>query len=119
MHAVIVNSGCANACTGDEGLSVAQNTCLKVENNFKLPPKSTVVMSTGVIGQLLNLSKMEKGVDAFADSLGNSHECWLESAKGIMTTDTFPKLKSKEYTQSSTGKTYRIAGWSKGIFIFQ
>ncbi|KAI9101718.1 hypothetical protein DFS34DRAFT_427648 [Phlyctochytrium arcticum] len=120
VQALIVNSGCANACTGDKGLEDAWKMVKTVDaamaNEGQTNPDShphTLVMSTGVIGQPLNMSKITKGVAEMLPLLESSHEAWLGAAEGIMTTDTFPKLRSKEF-KTREGKTYRMAGWSKG-----
>ncbi|KAJ3324790.1 hypothetical protein HDV06_006098 [Boothiomyces sp. JEL0866] len=105
-YGVVVNSGCANACTGEGGLADAQTMAEHLTN------KPVVVMSTGVIGQRLQLDKIKKGLDAAAANAGSSHSHWKSAAEGIMTTDTFPKLISREF-KTKTG-SYRMAGWSKG-----
>ncbi|KAJ3224257.1 hypothetical protein HDU81_008652 [Chytriomyces hyalinus] len=78
---------------------------------------STLMLSTGVIGVPLKMDRVEKGIDTLSAAVSKSattasHEDWLAAATAIMTTDTFPKLRSKEF--SVNGKAYRIAGWSKG-----
>ncbi len=103
---VIVNSGCANACTGEQGWLDAS------EMAQHLDEKPCLVMSTGVIGQHLQMSKIKAGLTKAKESASPSHESWMAAAEGIMTTDTFPKLMSREF-KSSSG-TYRMAGWSKG-----
>jgi glutamate N-acetyltransferase/amino-acid N-acetyltransferase len=72
-------------------------------------------MSTGVIGQPLKMDKIQNGISLLTGPNGMSgdHEGWLKAAVGIMTTDTFPKLRSKEF-KTSNGATYRMAGWCKG-----
>ncbi|KAJ3259286.1 hypothetical protein HK103_002484 [Boothiomyces macroporosus] len=105
-YGVIVNSGCANACTGDAGLADAQVMAKHLTN------KPVVVMSTGVIGQRLQLDKIKKGLDAAVANAGSDLAHWQSAAEGIMTTDTFPKLISREF-KTKTG-SYRMTGWSKG-----
>ena len=78
-------------------------------------PDSTLVMSTGVIGQRLPIDKILAGVPTAHAALGASHDHWLTAAKAICTTDTFPKLMSRTFTlPSSPGVEYRIAGMTKG-----
>ena len=72
----------------------------------------TLVFSTGVIGQNLQMDKIKGGIDKIAVDLGSTHDYWLNAASGIMTTDTFPKLMSKEILVG--GKTVRLAGMCKG-----
>ena len=104
---VIVNSGCANACTGSDGLRDAKEMVSLADKS-----KDCIVMSTGVIGQKLQMEKIRAGVKDAIASAGNSHDHWMAAAQGIMTTDTFPKLISKEF-KTARG-VYRMAGWSKG-----
>ncbi|KAJ3415642.1 hypothetical protein HDV05_004518 [Chytridiales sp. JEL 0842] len=119
ISAVLVNSGCANACTGNQGLSDAWETSKSTDAALKLPTSSsipaTLVMSTGVIGQPLKMDKILNGIQLLTSPQGMSasHEGWLSAAVGIMTTDTFPKLRSREF-KTRTGATYRMAGWCKG-----
>lgn len=112
IQAIIINSGCANAVTGEGGLQDAMKMTQLVENEFKLPENSTLVMSTGVIGQRLKMHKIEEGVHHLPKVVGSEHDHWITCAKGIMTTDTFPKLVSKSFQIS--GKTYSLAGLAKG-----
>lgn len=119
IHSIVINSGCANAVTGEKGYKDAETIVNAVDSAFdhnKLAHQSSLIMSTGVIGQLLPLQKVLAGVDAIASArnsvLGDLHEHWLNCAKGIMTTDTFPKLVSKSFFIN--GREYRLAGLSKG-----
>ncbi|KAJ3050379.1 hypothetical protein HK097_008670 [Rhizophlyctis rosea] len=113
VRAVVVNSGCANACTGEEGLTNAWKMSKQVDDLLGGGSKpSTVVMSTGVIGQPLDMKKISDGINKLVGRVSEDHEGWLAAAEGIMTTDTFPKLQSKEF--SGPNGTYRMAGWCKG-----
>jgi glutamate N-acetyltransferase/amino-acid N-acetyltransferase len=107
IFGLVVNSGNANACTGDQGLIDAA----KMSKHLK-KESPMLVMSTGVIGQVLPADKVLQGLKMAMASAGSSHDDWMASAQGIMTTDTFPKLISREF-KSKTG-SYRMAGWSKG-----
>lgn len=71
-----------------------------------------LVMSTGVIGQNLPISKIVAGIRRAADSLGSDFAAWERAAKAFMTTDTFPKLRSRVF--SIKGVEYRLAGMDKG-----
>ncbi len=73
----------------------------------------TCVMSTGVIGQPLPMQVIRRGVAQCYAQLDSSHESWLDAATAIMTTDTFPKLRSREFRLPS-GVTYRFGGMCKG-----
>ncbi|CAG8976159.1 hypothetical protein HYALB_00010028 [Hymenoscyphus albidus] len=115
VRAVIINSGCANAVTGKGGLKDAEKMGAEADRCFGQSDDgkggSTIVMSTGVIGQRHILRKIPSGYD----SLGSSHEHWLATAQAICTTDTFPKLISQTFTlPSSPSVEYKIAGMTKG-----
>ncbi|KAI8831783.1 arginine biosynthesis protein ArgJ [Chytriomyces cf. hyalinus JEL632] len=113
MRAVLVNAGCANACTGAQGIADTRTAIAKAAAGLGLKSTgSTLMLSTGVIGVPLKMDRIKKGIDSLSASSAASHEDWLAAATAIMTTDTFPKLRSKEF--SMHGKAYRIAGWSKG-----
>lgn len=117
INAIIINSGCANAVTGEGGLEDAQTMVSIVDKTLGVPQTNsvgnTLVMSTGVIGQRLKMDKISAGIPELLKShLGSDHNSWLAGAKAICTTDTFPKLVSKEFTVGSN--TYRIAGLAKG-----
>lgn len=115
IRSIVVNSGCANAVTGTKGVEDAKTiiaTADKVLGQAKSSTPSSLSMSTGVIGQLLPLSKITDGIPKLYNQLGSSHESWLACARGIMTTDTFPKLVSREFHLD--GNTYRLAGMAKG-----
>ncbi|KAJ3272787.1 hypothetical protein HK104_004400 [Borealophlyctis nickersoniae] len=114
VRAVVVNSGCANACTGEAGLKDAWTMSKAVDAALGAGSSnaSTVVMSTGVIGQPLQMDKISAGIEKLIPEVAESHQAWMAVAEGIMTTDTFPKLRSREF-RGKTG-SYRMAGWSKG-----
>ena len=110
IHGVVVNSGCANACTGPEGMANARVMAETLEKAIGSGDSSTLVMSTGVIGVQLPMDRIRAGVPAAVDKL--KPEGWHDAARGIMTTDTFPKL----YTGGVAldGEEVRISGISKG-----
>lgn len=114
IRGVIINSGNANAVTGPGGLADA--TAMSHAADERLGSEnSTIVMSTGVIGQRLPIKKILDGVPAAHEALGDSENHWLECATAICTTDTFPKLASTTFTlPSSPSIEYRIAGMTKG-----
>lgn len=118
FRSVIINSGCANAVTGQGGIQDATamaNAASKAVTDSEEP--SSIIMSTGVIGQRLPIQKiLDKVPEAYAN-LDNTHEAWLATAKAICTTDTFPKLISETFTlpgPQHEGREYRIAGMTKG-----
>lgn len=114
IKTVVVNSGCANAVTGEGGIHDAQQMVKKADSVFgsesSLP--ASLVMSTGVIGQRLKIDKILAGIEEHAPAMKNDHEAWLNTARGICTTDTFPKLMSQEFKIGD--HTYTIAGLTKG-----
>jgi glutamate N-acetyltransferase/amino-acid N-acetyltransferase len=110
IQAVVINSGCANACTGQRGLDNALATARLVGGDLALDADQVLVMSTGVIGQHLPMDKIEAGVKAAAAVL--SDEGGHEAALAIMTTDTRPKEAAVEVEIG--GQTVTIAGMCKG-----
>jgi glutamate N-acetyltransferase/amino-acid N-acetyltransferase len=120
-RAVIVNSGCANAVTGKQGLddawemvAAADTLADRVQHvGSTSSGPSSLVMSTGVIGQHLPISKITSAVtDINVDELGDTPVHWELAARAFMTTDTFPKLRARKFQLN--GKDVRIAGIDKG-----
>ena len=115
IRAIVINSGCANAVTGKGGLEDAESMVSAVDNCLKEKKSSTLVMSTGVIGQRLPISKILNKIPEAHENISSSHQSWLSTAKAICTTDTFPKLLSTTFSlPSSPEKTYSLAGMTKG-----
>ncbi|EMC97361.1 hypothetical protein BAUCODRAFT_106769 [Baudoinia panamericana UAMH 10762] len=113
---VVVNSGCANAVTGELGFQHAAMMAEAADKCFHQDTQ-TLVMSTGVIGQRLPIDKITNAIPKAYQALGSTHDHWLNAAKAICTTDTFPKLLSRSFTLPGSqheGKEYRIAGMTKG-----
>lgn len=109
-RAVVVNSGCANACTGAEGLADAEKMQTVAAELLDVEPGEVFVCSTGVIGHFLPMEKLSAGIGAAADALAeNGGE---DFAKAIQTTDTF--MKRSAYEAVIGGKTVRVAGIAKG-----
>ena len=110
IHGVIVNSGGANACTGEEGNANARRTAETVEQALGSSDHSVMVMSTGVIGVQLPMTKLLPGAVQAVSELKSSG--WENAAQAIMTTDTRPKL----FTQSAVvgGKPVKLTGIAKG-----
>lgn len=86
-RAIVVNSGCANACTGEQGLRDAEEMARLVARKLAISPEEVLVASTGVIGMPLPMERLRNGIQKVKLSKGGGHEL----AKAIMTTDTFPK----------------------------
>lgn len=129
IRAIVINSGCANAVTGKGGLDDASAMVRAVDACFHSPgvtssatpsespsdPSTALVMSTGVIGQRLPISKILSAIPTAYSTLASSHNNWLLAARAICTTDTFPKLLSRTFTlPSSPSITYSLAGMTKG-----
>jgi glutamate N-acetyltransferase/amino-acid N-acetyltransferase len=109
-RAVVVNSGCANACTGTDGWDHAKAMAEHTASAIGCDPQSVLVASTGVIGVQLDMRKVERGVADAAAQL--SPDGGSDAARAIMTTDPFPKECSIE--ASSAGRTFRVGGMAKG-----
>jgi glutamate N-acetyltransferase/amino-acid N-acetyltransferase len=108
--AVVVNSGNANACTGERGLNDAWDMVRLTAQALNLPEEHVMISSTGVIGQYLPMDKMAEGIRQLAGQLkveGNS-----DAAQAIMTTDTFAKEAAVRFTLGSA--TVTIGGMAKG-----
>ncbi|KAL0637166.1 glutamate N-acetyltransferase [Maublancomyces gigas] len=114
IRGLVANSGCANAVTGKGGMEDAVAMGREVDKLVGEEKSSTVVMSTGVIGQRLPIQKILDGIPQAYKVVGSSHEDWLNTAKAICTTDTFPKLCSKSFTFPGSSTVYNIAGMAKG-----
>ncbi len=109
-QAVIVNSGNANACTGEEGLNNAQKMAAMVGEHLNLEPENVLVSSTGVIGVQLPMDAIGKGIQRAAGTLRD--DGGHDAAQAIMTTDTVPKEVAVEVEVG--GHTVRIGGMTKG-----
>ncbi|KAL8276868.1 hypothetical protein RQP46_010696 [Phenoliferia psychrophenolica] len=113
---IVVNSGCANAVTGAGGLADAQAMSDKLDSFLAASSSSsatgTLVMSTGVIGQRLPIDKILAGVTASTATLGSTYSAWSDAAKAFMTTDTFPKLRTRAFELA--GQEVRMVGIDKG-----
>jgi len=109
-RAVLVNSGNANACTGSGGLSDARKLSRQISQALSIPDSQVFLASTGVIGQRLPMSRMIKAVPSLIQSLSPYGLPLV--AEAMMTTDTFPKIVSKEM---NIGKQkVHLVGLAKG-----
>jgi glutamate N-acetyltransferase/amino-acid N-acetyltransferase len=107
---MVINTGNANAGTGEDGLMRAQATCRSLAQKLEIEPKQVLPFSTGVIMESLPHDRIAAGLDAAIKDAKASH--WLRAAEAIMTTDTVPKAFSKQV--QIAGKTISITGISKG-----
>jgi glutamate N-acetyltransferase/amino-acid N-acetyltransferase len=112
MSAVVVNSGIANACTGEEGYAACRSTAKAVNEALGIDENTVAVASTGVIGMQLPVDKLVSGVKDMATKLSDSAEAGTDASKAIMTTDTVNKERAVSF--SLNGKTVTLGGMSKG-----
>lgn len=112
LHAVVVNSGIANACTGQEGWNACEATAKAVEAELAVPFESVAVASTGVIGMQLPVDRLVKGVEVMSKKLDAGIEAGTEASKAIMTTDTENKEIAVEFTVGDRKVT--LGGMCKG-----
>lgn len=116
-QAIVVNSGCANDATGQEGVDNAIQTCrllagLLADRGIHLHPRDVVPSSTGVIGPQLPMDKVARGVYQLVTGLSRGPQADADAARGIMTTDLTPKAAHKTFKLA--GKTVRLGGIAKG-----
>ena len=112
IRVIGVNSGNANACTGERGLRDAEQMAKLAAEACGFQANQALVMSTGIIGVFLPREKIAAGMQSCAASLAATEEAFMAAARGICTTDKSTKTTSREVTLG--GKTYRIAGMCKG-----
>ncbi len=112
IRVVAVNSGNANACTGERGLSDATQMAELAAAAVGASPSQALVMSTGVIGVYLPMEKIAAGANAAAAALAGDEAAFLSAARGILTTDHGHKVVSR--TLALGGKGIRLAGMCKG-----
>ena len=112
VQAVIVNSGIANACTGEEGYGYCRETAEETAKVFGVSEDAVLVASTGVIGMQLPMERLKRGVSLLKEAKGDSLENGTAAAKAIMTTDTVHKEIAVQVEIG--GKTVTIGGMCKG-----
>lgn len=112
FRAVVINSGNANACTGERGLRDAAETARLVSRAIGALPDQVLVMSTGVIGRFLPMDALAAGIDDASQVLADSDDSLLLAAMAIMTTDTVPKRTSRSAVINGTETT--VCGICKG-----
>ncbi|MBB3119274.1 bifunctional glutamate N-acetyltransferase/amino-acid acetyltransferase ArgJ [Pseudoduganella violacea] len=110
IRALVVNTGNANAGTGEEGLARAQATCAALAAELGCAPQQILPFSTGVILEPLPVEKIKAGLPAAVANLKQDN--WFNAAEAIMTTDTQPKAGSR--TVDIAGHTVTLTGISKG-----
>jgi glutamate N-acetyltransferase/amino-acid N-acetyltransferase len=112
IRAVAVNSGNANACTGERGLRDAAEMARLAAQACGGAADEALVLSTGVIGEFLPLEKIALGIAAAAARLGDDDDSLVAAARGMLTTDTVHKLAGRSLTLS--GREVQITGMAKG-----
>jgi glutamate N-acetyltransferase/amino-acid N-acetyltransferase len=109
-QALLVNSGNANACTGDMGMTVARETSRLVAEGLGIPDEAVQVSSTGVIGVQMPTERFKAAIPALLEGLSSG--TLDDIAQAIMTTDTFPKMEAG--SARAGGVSYSVAGIAKG-----
>lgn len=112
VQAIIVNSGIANACTGEEGMQYCEETAQTAAEVFGIQKEQVLVSSTGVIGKQLPMEKIQAGIHMLAQAKGNDKLCGAEAADAILTTDTHKKEAAVQLEIG--GKTVTIGAMAKG-----
>ena len=112
IQAILANSGCANACTGEQGLADARLSALVTAGELGIDPHHVLVASTGVIGRRLPMDRLLAGMKLAKKALGRTAAHGLDAEKAIMTTDTRPKQACVSTTVG--GKKVVVGGMSKG-----
>lgn len=112
VQAVVVNSGIANACTGQEGMRICEDTAKEAGKVLGIPDTSVLIGSTGVIGMQIPMDRVKDGISQLAASKSDSLEAGEAASRAIMTTDTHNKQAA--VTFSVGGKTVTLGGMSKG-----
>ena len=110
IRAIVINTGNANAGTGEDGLARARETCVALAAALAVTPSQVLPFSTGVIMETLPVERIVAGLPAAITDLAPAH--WAEAAGAIMTTDTLPKAASRQVQIG--GRTVTVTGISKG-----
>lgn len=111
-QAVIVNSGIANACTGEEGMGYCKETAEEAAKVLGVPENAVLVASTGVIGMQLPMDRLKKGISLLKEAKGSTLEHGTAASKAIMTTDTVNKEIAVQVELGR--KTVTVGGMCKG-----
>jgi glutamate N-acetyltransferase/amino-acid N-acetyltransferase len=112
VRAVVVNSGNANACTGQRGHEDALEMARRAAETCGAQPEQALVMSTGIIGEYLPMDRILAGIEDAASRLGTDEHAFLAAARGILTTDRSRKIAGRTF--HAAGDSIRIAGMAKG-----
>ena len=115
IRAIVVNTGVANAGTGEPGLADARAVCAAAAKLLQVEAGQVLPLSTGVIMEPLPVDRIEKGLPACIADLAPGH--WASAAEAIMTTDTVPKAVSRQVVIA--GRTVTVSGIAKGAGMIQ
>ena len=111
--AVVLNSGSANACTGEQGLRDTEATAARAAGLLRTEPGQVLICSTGVIGERIDMPVLLEGIDVAALALADTSQAGTDAATAIMTTDTVSK---EDVLTVGTGeKGWTIGGMIKGV----
>ncbi|GAA4024570.1 bifunctional glutamate N-acetyltransferase/amino-acid acetyltransferase ArgJ [Allokutzneria multivorans] len=108
VRAVVLNSGCANACTGPEGFQDTHATAEKVAEVLGCGAGEIAVCSTGLIGERIPMDALLPGVDTVSAALANTDEAGIDAATAVMTTDSVPKYAELSH------QGFTVGGFAKG-----
>ncbi len=111
-HAIVVNSGIANACTGSAGYDVCRQTAKATAAELGIPEDSVLIGSTGVIGYSLPIEPIKEGIHKLAVAKKHTKEAGTLAAEAIMTTDTISKQAAVSF--EIDGRTVTVGGMTKG-----
>ncbi len=117
MRAAIVSSGNSNVCTGPRGIENAREMTARVGEALGCPEEAVLVASTGVIGRMLPMEKVRRGVDEACAALAAGREADMAFAEAIMTTDTQPKQAGLK--TEIAGRTVTLGGATKGVGMIE
>ena len=112
MRALVCNSGCANACTGERGERDARATARQTAALLEIGPSQVIVASTGVIGTPLPIDRVQRGLERAVVQLDFGGKSAFDAAEAIMTTDRVPKLAA--YAFYHRNRKYVVGGIAKG-----
>lgn len=112
VHAVVLNSGIANACTGEQGKQLNYVMAEEVAKQLRIQPEQVLTASTGVIGMQLAKEPLAKGAALLKEELSDTREAAKNAAEAIMTTDTVSKEAAAQFDVD--GVTVTLGGMCKG-----
>ncbi len=113
-RAVLINAGNANACNGEQGDADNRTLAEWVSRHLSLAPDAVLTASTGIIGHLLPMEKLQTGIADAVAALDRDGDTDLKAARAIMTTDTYPKLRAVEADSDQWVAPIRFGGMCKG-----